>query len=902
MSKTTISKTAIALATVSVLAPSAMVQAEEATKPTDTQPTTVQPTSTSETTSTTTSTSATVTPMEAAQNEVDTTSTILNTVTSEAQPILDAESAAQNEYNNAVSEQTQASETLDANQLTYDETVAEITTRENNIPVLEKNIQIIETVVSQAQSEEVASSEAVSTANNEVKSEEAKIQPQVDDLNAKSETLSEKEVAQSNAQTSATQAAKELAEAESDLATAESDLIKLEDTLDSKADALEKAKVADQTRAENIESAQTEVNKIAAENQELSDEIAKTTSEVATYKENVTAAQKAIVENFDLTFSDEFLNAYKKYKAELLTNTTEQNKANSSQVRDAGSAWLDSINITETKEMLRDSDSRPVDWYNLTQDQLDELTVFAAQLIEDFRTQMGTYGENQLAVTVETNKLAKLIADVFKEKIQESVGSETPGMWDAYEVGHVPANQTITPENLVKSGVMKSADGRVPNTSRSEALAYESVANAKYLGLDKTMGGMKAQVFGAIVGLIADDAASGWAHTSILANDSNRDKTTDRTQLELLFIRDGDYLLIGIDETRFDYSVFTGINKENISLTPIDVPKTDSSKAKQDLAEAQTFLNEATARLNTLNEELEKASPEFKAAQDALAKAQAVPTQTEKAQMAYDTAEKAVQSKEQEINDLKSKLPALEQAVTETNQKLADSNTELKVAQDAYNESKANYDEVSQGLEAAKAKAATLQKAYEDSIVKSDNADKHLEAARKALIDNENEIKRLKALLPIMIDKITEAKETLAAAEAKVIETKAIYEAIKKDADAVREDIEKAQKDYDEALAHLNSLKAEQARKEEEQKAHEAQQQALAIIKATQARFKQEEQARLASVNSSINSESAKTNALYDSSSDNLPETGSESNMALILMGMMSILSGLFVFRKKEQD
>lgn len=841
MSKATTVKTSAAIATATLISSGVVAHADEVTQPT-TAPATETTTQTQA--EAPTQTEASKTQMEQAQNDVTSTKEVLDDVTE-----------------------------------------AEITTREDNASTLDKAVTDTETKLDEAKQAEATAKDNLDTAKSEAQVEEAKIQPQVDDLNAKTSELTNAQTAHSQAESDAQSAQDNLNASKAKATSLENTLTNVQSKQAQEERDLEAAKAADATRQSNIDNAQAEVNRLSEQHRDLTNGVATAKEKVATTKQEVTDAKADVMKNFDVTLSQEYIDTLKAFKA---SSTHE----NSLKLKAAAEAWLAANPYSVSMKELKNSDSRAADITNLTLEQLEELNVFASQIVEDMRTQMGLYGSHQLAVTKETVKLGQFVSKNYKDAIANSVDG-APSAWDAYDVGHLSSSVTIRP-NLAAAGIIKDPNGRIPSTARNENLAYSTMNWAQNNDLLGTMGRMKAIVYKQFMDFMMDDYFPGWAHSLNLIGDDITNKDDARTQLELIFVQDSSYIMVGMQETKFDWDVFHNtVNTENLSLTPIAVPKTDSRAAKARLATALTEASKAETELTRLEQELAVASPELATAQRNLTAAQNVPIQTPQAERKLADAKANVATAQANLDNERAKLPALEKAVTDTRSALDTATQKLNTARNAYNDSKAEYDKVSASHKAALAKVEELQKVYDAKVNDRQSTEAELANAKQAIIDNNNEITRLKALLPELRVKQQEALDELATAKQTLDEAKVKLAEAKKLANVERQKIADAKADYDKAVDYLNSLKLAEEKRQAE------------IKKQAEAKHIEETQARMAKVQAIQTQAVAKAQtqkaAQATGASDKLPETGSVNSNVLAIFGLTLVsLSGLLFFKKKE--
>lgn len=255
------------------------------------------------------------------------------------------------------------------------------------------------------------------------------------------------------------------------------------------------------------------------------------------------------------------------------------------------------------------SDTRTVDIDNLTDEQTEELNEYAADLYRQVRTAFGTYKDDQLVTTKETNKLAKRFANLHVETTKATAGDNATYL-DSFNTGHLPQNRTILSTIPVEVGIAKhQSDVNLANGYSY----YENIMflDEEYVNLrsysSKTMGGLKAHIYDSIAQFLYRDKQSNYGHTvGVVRGGSIRDT---KSQLSFAFAHTKGYTTVIFDETV--------INDMNATLTT--VPKMESVI---DLTETvdnfSTELNNKEQELKTISDNLTQKQDTLKGLQNEL--------------------------------------------------------------------------------------------------------------------------------------------------------------------------------------------------------------------------------------------------------------------------------------------
>ena len=538
---------------------------------------------------------------------------------------------------------------------------------------------------------------------------------------------------------------------------------------------LDNAKAADATRQTNIDNAQKAVNTAQAnvdfstkQAQEMKDQFNK-------YQGIKDAAQKEVdglndkLSNVNtITISD--VEAYKKAFNDWYTgskrgeNWTEEDK----------NFLNDFMNSNTYKGNAADKNIT-VDINHLTADQIKELSLFSADLLNQVRNQLG------LPKVIVTEGSLKLAKDVTDNYVSDN--------WDKFD-HDVDGISRAAAENGLLSGGNFYEDA-IFSSDFSEASTMDDLKSILYTGIVTMIGGSGDEMLHAagLLGVDFGDDISTGKEQYFSAGTSMFPIKEDQmwiTKMGHFFNVSKDYIR---DSAKFSTTEVPGTSTEDL------VTQLNTAKAK--LASATDALNKAKDADTQAQQILAKNKVELTTAQDNLTKAQNVPVQTEIAQkaltdvqnkLAADTKinEDAQAKKEAALGDEAAKQKVLDQA-----------NANLATAQKALTDAQAKQKAAENNLSAEKAKLASLQQV-------SNEKTQDVKAAQVALDDAKNKLAALENA-PLLVkaaeDKLAAAQKALDPVENVLVSEKAKLSALKQDLADAQADVTTAQKNYDEKLA-----------------------------------------------------------------------------------------------------
>lgn len=818
-----------------------------------------------ETTEATTTTTENLTPIEKAEKTVDETAKAVTNAETSAKDTFEKEAQTKFDYDNATKEAKEAQDAV--NKTKQDKTDAETKLAQDKAkaPELDKKLEAAKKDVTDTEKQISDTEKDLASAKKHQTDEEAKIQPQVDALNdatsakknAQDKVDSIKQDLNTNQEKEAT-----LTNEINDLTSAKADANK--NVTDTK-NALDNAKKADKTRADNIASQKTVVAQDTTnKNNAIATEKAKT-AEKEKLANDLIEAKKSLADNLEIPVTADYISALKAFKQNKTT-------ANSNAVNEIAQKILNSKEVKDAMELLKESDSRTVDPTNLTTEQLKELNIRMAQFVEDVRTKFGTFSPTMVRVSEESVNLSKLIGETYKNAIRKAKNTTSPTVFDAADFGHLKSNESVG-ANLAKAGYNTTA---LP--VRMETLAYSPETNMT------TMGELKAEVYNSMIRWLYDDELSDWGHALI---QSGLIWDYKKTELQTFVVQDGSYVMIGATETSLKQQ------DSNLKTKEYDIPTTDfnAANARVTTLEKQIKTNKAEFAQATKN--VKSTTDKLNDSTNELKRLEAVEILTPKAQTAYDNAVAKHTELSNQLTAKKNNLTAVQNKIKELNTALPQAETALENATTVYNNAKSEYDKVSSDVEKAKAEVKRIENKLETLNTKLNGAKSNVTSTQKEIADNNKEIEDLTNSIKELEKQLKEQEKTLEEKVKAQKEKEAIYLKAKEAADVERAKIAELKAKHEEAVAQLEALKQEKALEEQRQKEEQTRE--------------EQRQRELEDYNRAIDEVLYGTNATTNTTTPNkskntLPvtNTSNESLYIVIVAAILAVLAGLGLYFKKN--
>ena len=802
------------------------------------------------------------TPIQKAEKEVAKTSKDVTNAETSAKETFDKETQAKSDHDKATDEVKAAQDAVNKTNEKLKNAEATLAKDKELTPKLEKELQSNKDEVTNTENEISNTENQLTTAKEKQKTEEAKIQPQVDALN---EATSSKEVAQDKVN-SIKQDLKTNQANEATLTKEINDLTSAKEAANQNVTktktALDNAKTADKTRANNIASQKT----IVAQDQRNKDNAIATekakTAEKEKLANDLTSAKNALADNLEIPVTDAYISALKAYKQNDST-------ANSNAVEKIAKEILNSKEVKDAMELLKESDTRTVDPTNLTTEQLKELNIRMSQFIEDVRTKFGTFSPTMVRVSEESVNLSKLIGETYKNAIRKYANHTNPTVWDAADMGHLKSDVSVG-ANMAKAGYKTSA---LP--VRMETLAYSLETNMT------TMGELKAEVYNSMIRWLYDDELSDWGHALI---QSGLIWDYKKTELQTFVVQDGSYVMIGATETSLKEQDSTLKTKE------YEIPATDYSKTVTRVNSLDKLIETNKAELAQATKNVKSTTDKLDASTKELKRLEAIEIQTPKAQTAYDSAVAKQTQLANQLTEKNNNLTAVQNKSKELNIALPKAESDLTKATETYNKAKAEYDKVSADVERAKAEVKRIEAQLKALNAKLTEAKNKVTNTEKSIAENNKEIETLTNSIKELKEQL-KGQETILEEKVKVQKEKEeIYSKAKGAADVERAKINELKSKHEAAVTYLESLKSEKAREVQKQRKLEKYNRMFDKV--------------LYGTNTTANQNSNHTLPATNSSNESvLPNTGSVEQSFMTYSALISLATaGYALARKKKED
>lgn len=723
-----------------------------------------------------------------AQNNVNTAQTNLDKTKADTQSADDSlqqakanEAAAQKAVDEQANKVSDAQSNVDKAQNNVNTAQNELTTAQENAKnATETNIQAAKDNVAIQEQNVVTAQDQSKQANNAVTEQTSKVsdaQQAVDqaknntfvaqiNVNEAQKAVDGAKAAMDPANVQATVDAANKAEAQvnkdkQDVAKAQTDL--------------DNAIAADATRQTNIDNAQKTVDTAKSnvdfstkQAQEMEDQLNK-------YQGIKDAAQKEVDDLNDklanvntITIND--VKAYKKAFNDWYTgskrgvNWTEEDK----------NFLNDFMSSNTYKGNAADKDI-VVDINHLTADQIKELSLFSADLLNQVRNQLGL---PKVIVTEGSLKLAKDVTDNYVSDNWDKYDHDVEGISRAAK-----ENGLLTGGNFYEDAIFSSAF--------SEKSTMDDLKNILFTGIVSMIGGYGDEMLHAagLLGVNFGDDINTGKEQYFSAGTSMFPIKEDQmwvTKMGHFFNVSKDYIN---DSAKFSTTEVPGTSTEDL------VTQLNTAKAK--LSSAIDAFNKAKDANTQAQQILAKNKAELTTAQDNLTKAQNVPVQTETAQKSLTDAQNKLAADTKINEDAQAKQKAALGDETAKQKVLDQANANLATAQKALTDAQAKQKAAENNLSAEKAKLASLQQVANEKT-------QDVKAAQVALDDAKNKLAALENA-PLLVkaaeDKLAAAQKALDPVENVLVSEKAKLSALKQDLTDAQADVATAQKNYDEKLA-----------------------------------------------------------------------------------------------------
>ena len=532
------------------------------------------------------------------------------------------------------------------------------------------------------------------------------------------------------------------------------------------------AKKADEQRASKLKQAEAEVTSTErtrlVKAQELDQAITKATNSENQYrvaKENLSKAQSILdsLTTTSITYPAGYVEALKAY----FNNPTEENSNKLQEIAKKGmtAAGFSSPDGGETyygnptspfKQSEADKKTVIADVNHLSAEVQDELAIFNAHLINDFRRLMGT---DDIPVLV--NRDMQKVAQKSTQLSTNQYGHDLDALnTAAKEVGLNQGNQGLLAENIG----FQNADDVV------------------------TLADLKQQAYNNMVMMLFYDKHADWGHA---LNFSGLDRKSVTIQYIGVATRKTDLGLIAMH--------YVGTDSKTIDLLKNGFHQNVKVDTKNNLASLQERIQVARNSVAQDQDTYDTAKTNHKDAQ----------ARKEQAQTEYSQAEVTAQNAVTNRNDIHNitlKTPEAEAKLKQAEANLKKAGLENKQAQEALEQLNADVQNKREVLALAKDKLAKKQTEW-----KSLNED--LTAEKEALIAKQGELTRIKELVLNRQAVLSETTEALKASKERVEvlqNAPQLLEKAKANLESAQEVLKEKKSVLELALAKLETAKAEQ--------------------------------------------------------------------------------------------
>lgn len=684
-----------------------------------------------------------------------------NTVVKKHEEIVNT---AQNEVNNAEKAVDEATETVTQ----AEKVVKEATPK--NIQDAKEDVSAKEIAEKKAQEELTSAGEKQKLAEENVTDQEANVKEATRKLGDKTKEVTDAEqiVAEKQAILDGTGVAGIVANAEA----AERNLEMSEKTESQARQDLELAKKADEQRASKLKQAEEEVTSTEATRLVKTQELDQATTHAVNAenqyrvaKENLSKAQSILdsLTTTSITYPAGYVEALKAY----FNNPTEENSNKLQEIAKKGmtAAGFSSPDGGETyygnptspfKQSEADKKTVIADVNHLSAEVQDELAIFNAHLINDFRQLMGT---DDIPVLV--NRDMQKVAQKATQLSTNQYGHDLDALNTvAKEVGLNQGNQGLLAENIG----FQNADDAV------------------------TLADLKQQAYNNMVMMLFYDKHADWGHALNFAG-------LDRKSVTLQYI--------GVATRKTDLGLiamhYVGTDSKIIDLLKNGFHQNVKVDTKNNLASLQERIQVARNSVAQAQDTYETAKTNHKDAQARKEQAQTEYTQAEV------TAQNAVTNRN-DIQNIALKTPEAEAKLKQAEANLKKAGLENKQAQEALEQLNADVQNKREVLALAKDKLAVKQSEWE-------SLNEALTAEKEALIAKQGELTRIKELVLNRQAILLASTESLKASKERVEVLKnapQLLEEAKVNLEAAQEVLKEKKSILELALAKLETAKVEQ--------------------------------------------------------------------------------------------
>ncbi|WP_099871720.1 SEC10/PgrA surface exclusion domain-containing protein [Streptococcus suis] len=725
---------------------------------------------------------------------------------------------------------TQAEEAVTAAESSVTESKGAVTRQQTVVAEAEKTVSKEQADVDQAQAE-VDNAQAIL------------------DGTGQSKLIAEKEVAEIA-----------VAEAEAAVTVAEGDLTVAQEAEKTRAIMLDASETSLRNRGVDVANAKQALDQSNVTAQNAATALSEANKDLAAATQLVDSLTKELASKNTITVPSGYADALKAFAAD---------KSESNKVAVAN-ASATGVSLNQFKSL--DSDKQIVisDVNNLSQAQRQELTLFAVDLMNQVRKQVGT---------------SAVVANLSAISFADDVANTSKSL--GHDLQAIPA-----------------AAGRKGLDSTDGVNYYENFSSGYFDPRQTvTMDDLKKAVYNTISEMLFDDADSNWGHSTSLAGV----RTTTNSKY------------IGLDVSKLDYEFSTG---NTMPLGRVHI----LGVADSQIEDASKFDTTSNLSSRNIDDELAAAKSAQSTAQATLSKAQTADSDAKAAQTLaqsnYNSALVAQTRAQEELSYWQNKTvqtPGALAALQTAKDNLTAAEERAKAAQDAVNAFSADVATKKANLDEKKAKLATQKAELQTVKANLDKEKQELENLQAKVTEFESTLAKAKSALATAksnqaasekrLNDLLNADDVLAKAQAKLDAAKATLaekaEALEKAKSVLADLLEKQtidQKNYDILLARFTAQEEAKRQAELEAKRVALETTGQVAIPVVDAAGKIVD---YVAGNKPAPAGTTKTVARPVSTSSSkkaaLPETGDAGSMGLLAVGLMTLFSAVGLVDKRKK-
>lgn len=422
----------------------------------------------------------------------------------------------------------------------------------------------------------------------------------------------------------------------------------------------------------------------------------------------------------------------------------------------------------------KDDQKVSVDYNKLTEAQRQELSIFATGLVNQVQLQMGT------PKTGVSPKSVEFANEVVKEAYNDP-------SWDGFGP-HMIDGKSHNNNGLQKVSSKMNGNGVLENMSSSiHNYTYDNYGNiVSGKVAPQTMDSLKRALYNDIIGMMFNDAASGWGHALTFINFGKKDWSTQSI--------DNETMGVAFDKYGYSHFVFTGATSAN-GFGDNEFAVSSNDKLISGHIPANTdFQSMKTNQTSKYND----------TAQNSLYSAKrvliAVPNYVTDRATGSQTAKDNLTTAQNDLVILQSRLKAEQERLAIAQSNLDGANKALSDANNNLAQKKQVVENDKKVLKTDNDKLVQLQNHLSDLK----NAPKLLFAAKKQLATAQKVLADAQKAYNVANEKLASLKQAAAGTAANVSEAQQALEEAKNNEDAAKEALNQAQQ----ALAELRQKRA----------------------------------------------------------------------------------------------